>query len=272
MEPLSVSRPVLDCCGTGGDGANTINISTTAAIIAAAAGAPIAKHGNRAVTSKSGSSDVLAALGVNIEASFAQVVRCIDEANIGFLFAPRHHSAMRHVAKTRAELGFRTMFNLLGPLSNPASASRQLIGVYAASLMERMGRAAWTLGAERVLVVHGSDGLDELTITGPSEALLFEDADPEGMTIHPDRVGLTLAPASAIKGGDADENAAIIGRIFDGEPGAPRDVCILNAGAIIWLAGIERTLDNGVQRAAEAIDRGDAKSTLDKLITISNGS
>jgi anthranilate phosphoribosyltransferase len=267
---LDAGDDLVDCCGTGGDGASTLNISTTAALIAAACGVRVAKHGNRAVSSRSGSSDVLEALGVNIQATPQQVKRCIDGIGVGFLFAPTYHSAMRHVAQTRAELGFRTIFNLLGPLSNPAGARRQMIGVYSADVMERMGYAALQLGVERALIVHGRDGLDELTITGPSDALLYEGAEPETLVVHPDRLGLQLAPASAIAGGDAQTNASITRAVLDGEKGAPRDVCALNAGAIIWLDGKARTLEEGVGMAQDALDSGAARTILQRLVEISH--
>lgn len=266
---LKLDMPVLDCCGTGGDGAHTFNISTAAAIIAAGGGARIAKHGNRAVSSKSGSSDVLAALGLHLEASADQLRESIGKAGIGFLFAPRHHSAMRHVAPARQALGYRTLFNMLGPLSNPAGARRQLIGVYEPRLLSLMGRAALALGAERVMTVHGDDGLDELSLAGHSTIHIYQGEDERVLRIHPGDVGLKTAPLSSIAGGDAQTNADALRAVLNGAPGPHRDICVLNAGAILWLADLAPDLAGGVRRAADSIDQGHAARALTTMIAIS---
>jgi anthranilate phosphoribosyltransferase len=273
---LTLEHPyeVVDTCGTGGDGQNTFNISTAAALVVAGAGLKVAKHGTRALSSRSGSSDVLAALGVNIQATVEQSRRALDEANVCFLFAPAHHKAMAHVLPVRAELGFRTVFNLLGPLSNPAGAKRQVLGVYTPRLLEPLARVLGALGAERAWTVHGG-GLDEMTVAGPTDVVEWRmDENGGGLrlfTITPEAVGLARHPLEALRGGDPEHNAAALRDLLDGRPGAYRDVVLLNAAAVLLVAEGVETLREGVERAAAAVDEGRARGALDKLIEASNG-
>lgn len=269
---LTVDAPAdaIDTCGTGGDGLGTLNISTAAAIVTAACGVKIAKHGNRAQSSKSGTADVLAALGVKIELTPQQVSRCINEAGLGFLFAQTHHSAMRHVSSIRQQLGFRTIFNLLGPLCNPARVKRQLLGVFAEQWIEPLARVLNTLGTERAWLVHGSDGLDELTVTGPSHVVELDRGQIRRLTIMPGDVGLATHRLDALFGGDATTNAGAIRRLLDGEAGAYRDIVCLNAGAAMVVAEKVATLKDGVALAQRAIDDGLARATLAKLVAASN--
>ncbi len=270
---LKVAAPpnVIDTCGTGGDGASTINISTAAAIVVAASGVPVAKHGNRAASSKSGSSDVLAALGVNLEATPETVSACILGAGIGFMAAPSHHPAVARVGAVRRALGVRTLFNLLGPLTNPAGAKRQLVGVFSAELVEPIARALHILGAESAWVVHGSDGLDEATLTGPTHVAALAGARVERFDIVPEDAGLSRAPIEALRGGSPIENAQSLKRILGGENGPHRDVVVLNAAAALMAAGEVASLVDGAQRAKNAIDSGAAANALARLAAISNG-
>ncbi|MBI4827810.1 MAG: anthranilate phosphoribosyltransferase [Nitrospinae bacterium] len=258
--------PVVDTCGTGGDGLNTFNISTTAAFIASGAGLTVAKHGNRSVSSACGSADVLRALGVNIEAEVAQVERCLKEARIGFLFAPIMHSAMKHAIGPRREIGARTVFNILGPLTNPAGAPAQVIGVFDGALAEPLALTLARLGARHVLVVHGADGLDEITVTGPTRAVSMRDGRLEMFEINPGDFGFPLHPLEAIRGGTPEDNARILRAVLDGQKGAPRDVALLNAGAAIWVGGVAATLAEGVTKAAASVDSGAARARLEKLL------
>lgn len=269
---LTVDAPAdaIDTCGTGGDGLGTLNISTAAALVTAACGVKIAKHGNRAQSSKSGSADVLAALGVKIDLTPRQVSRCIDEAGLGFLFAPAHHSAMKHVGPVRQQLGFRTVFNLLGPLCNPARVKRQLVGVFADKWIEPLARVLQTLGTERAWVVHGSDGLDELTVTGPSRVAELSHGEVKVFTVTPGDAGLATHKLDALFGGDAATNAAAIERLLNGEAGAYRDIVCLNAAGSLIVAGKVSSLREGVQMAQNAIDEGRARATLAKLVAASN--
>ncbi len=260
---------VIDTCGTGGDGAHTYNISTAAALVAAGGGLKVAKHGNRALSSRSGSSDVLAALGVNLDASPAQSRRALEKAGVCFLFAPAHHGAMRHVAPVRAELGFRTVFNLLGPLANPAGAQRQVLGVYDLRLVEPLARVLGALGSERAWVVHGS-GIDELTTTGPSEIAEWRDGRVSLFRITPEAVGLPRVDSQALRGGEPADNARALLALLDGEHGAYRDIVLLNAAAAFLVAEAEETLEAGVVRAAAAIDDGRARAALDTLVALTN--
>ncbi len=269
-QPVDAPPDVIDTCGTGGDGANTYNISTAAALIAAGAGAKVAKHGNRAVSSKSGSSQVLAALGVNIEAGAEVAARCIREAGVGFLYAPSHHAAMRHVASARRSLGMRSVFNLLGPLSNPAGATRQLVGVYDAALAEPMAKALNRLGATRAWVVHGEDGLDELTTTAPTHVVSLKDGALTRFTITPETTGLPVARLADLAGGGPERNAAAILSLLEGAEGPFRDIAVLNAGAALVVAGHAAELREGVALAAAAIDSGRARTTLSALVAVSN--
>ena len=260
---------VFDTCGTGGDRANTFNISSCAALVVAAAGVRVAKHGNRSASSKAGGADVYEALGVRIGASPAVVERCLSEAGIGFFFAPTFHPSMRHAGPVRRELGVRTAFNLLGPLTNPAGASRQLVGVPRPEFTELMARALMLLGTERAWVVHGADGIDELTTTGYTKISECRGGAVNTFYLHPADVGLPKSPAGSLQGGDAHENARIIDAILGGTRGPTRDVVLLNAGASLFIAGAAASVDEGILKASRAIDRGDAKRTLEKLVSIS---
>jgi anthranilate phosphoribosyltransferase len=260
---------VFDTCGTGGDRSGTFNISSCAALVTAACGVKVAKHGNRSVSSLSGSADVFEALGVRVTASPAVVERCLAEAGIGFFFAPTFHPAMRHAQPTRRDLGVRTAFNLLGPLTNPAGATRQLVGVPRPELTELMARSLMLLGSERAWVVHGADGIDEFSSAGYTKVSEARNGSVNTFYLHPGDVGLPKANPAGLKGGDAHENARIIERILAGERGAPRDVVLLNAGAALLIAGEVASVDEGLVRASRAIDRGDARRTLDTLIAVS---
>ena len=260
---------IVDTCGTGGDHSGTFNISTTAAFVAAGAGLCVAKHGNRSVTSQSGSADVLSALGVNIEASPETVGRCLDDVGIGFLFAISLHGAMKYAIGPRREIGTRTIFNALGPLSNPAGATRQVVGVYSAALTETLAGVLGTLGSERAFVVHGSDGLDEMTLTGPTRVSELKNGSVSTYRVSPGDFGLAQAPADALKGGDADYNAEITRSILNGEEGPRRDIVLLNAAAAIVAGDKARDLNEGVQVAAEVIDSGKALEKLEGLVAAS---
>src|SRR3954447_15603484 len=260
---------VFDTCGTGGDRSNTFNISSCAALVVAAAGVRVAKHGNRSASSKAGGADVYEALGVRITASPAVVERCLADAGIGFFFAPTFHPSMRHAGPVRRELGVRTAFNLLGPLTNPAGASRQLVGVPRPEFTELMARALLLLGTRRAWVVHGADGIDELTTTGYTKISHCRTGAVNTFYLPPADVGLPKAAAGSLQGGDARENARIIERVLAGERGAARDVVLLNAGASLFIAGAVKSVDEGILKASRAIDRGDAKRTLEKLVSIS---
>jgi len=268
----SIEAPVgaIDTCGTGGDSSGTYNISTAAAFVAAACGVPVAKHGNRALSSKSGSADVLAALGVKIDADSAVVKQALWEIGIGFLMAPRHHSAMRHVAGPRVELGTRTIFNLLGPLANPAGTKRQVMGVFSLHWLEPLAEVLGRLGAERAWVVHGSDGLDELTTTGVSHVAEWKNGKIHCFDVTPEDVGLPRADAADLKGGDADYNAAAMLRLLSGETGAYRDIVLLNAAAALVVADKAADLRQGVILAAAAIDDGRAQTLLERLVHMTN--
>ncbi len=256
---------IVDTCGTGGDHSGTFNISTTAAFVAAGAGLCVAKHGNRAATSQSGSADVLGALGVNIEASPETVSRCLDDVGIGFLFAISLHGAMKYAIGPRREIGARTIFNALGPLSNPAGAKRQVVGVYSAALTETLAGVLATLGSEHAFVVHGSDGLDEMTLTGPTRVSELKAGSVSTYEVSPGDFGLAQATADALKGGDADYNAEITRSILNGEEGPRRDIVLLNAAAAIVAGDKARDLNEGVQVAAEVIDSGKALEKLEGL-------
>ena len=262
-------RPLLDTCGTGGDTVKTFNISTAAAFVAAAAGAAVAKHGNRSVTSKCGSADVLESLGVRLDLSPKAVGRCIDTVGIGFLFARNHHPAMKHAAGPRAELGVRTVFNALGPLTNPANATRQVIGVYDASLCAPLAEVLGNLGSEHVLVVHGRAGLDEIATFGETLVAEYQSGAVTTYTLAPEALGLASAtPADVAPGQDAAENALLLRGVLSGEDrGARRDIVLANAAAALFVSGIVETLQQGVKKAAETIDSGGALVTLNALIS-----
>jgi anthranilate phosphoribosyltransferase len=264
--------PVFDTCGTGGDGAHTFNVSTVAALVLAACGVRVAKHGNRSASSRCGSADLFEEMGVNVAAPAAVVERCLDEAGIAFFFAQVFHPSMRHAAPTRKELGVRTAFNLLGPLTNPAGASRQLVGVPRPELTELVARSLALLGAERAWVVHGADGLDEISTSGYTKVSECRDGAVNTFYLHPADVGLSKSPAAALRGGDARENAAIARAVLAGERGAPRDIVLLNAAASLLIAGKASTIPEGLVMAAEAIDSGRAAAVLDKLVALSKES
>jgi anthranilate phosphoribosyltransferase len=260
---------VIDVCGTGGDGAHTLNISTAVAMVAAGGGLKVAKHGTRAVSSKSGSSDVLAALGVNIAATTAQQLRALDEAGVCFMFAPAHHGAMRHVAPVREDLGFRTIFNMLGPLSNPAGAKRQVLGVFDSRWVDPLARVLGVLGATRAWVVHG-DGLDEITTTGATQVAEWREGMVRLFNITPEAVGLPRAAKADLIGGDPAHNAAALTRLLAGETGPYRDIVLLNAAAAFLVAERAETLREGVDLGRQVIDSGAAREALARLVAISN--
>lgn len=270
---LRVNAPdgAMDTCGTGGDAKGSHNISTAAAFVVAGAGVTVAKHGNRALSSKSGSADVLTALGVNLDAPVEVVERAIAEVGIGFMMAPRHHSAMRHVAAPRQELGTRTIFNLLGPMSNPAGVRHQMVGVFAKEWLEPMAQALGTLGAERAWVVAGSDGMDEITLTGSTDVAEWHDGQVRSFTLNPEEFGLQLCVEADLKGGDAAFNAEAIRALFGGDKGALRDIVCLNAAACLVVAGRAADIANGLTMAAHAIDSGAALTALDGLVSMTRG-
>jgi anthranilate phosphoribosyltransferase len=270
MLPVEAPPEAVDIVGTGGDGHNTFNVSTAAAIVAAGAGVPVAKHGNRSVSSLSGASDVLTALGVKIDASPIVIGREIAEAGVGFMWAPMHHPAMKHWAPARAELGIRTIFNLLGPLANPAGVKRQVVGVFNAAWTEPIAEALHNLGSEHAWVVHGSDGLDEITTTGPTRVTELKQGNIHTFEVRPSDAGLPPATLEDLKGGDATVNAAAIRQLLVGEQGPFRDIVLLNAGAALIVGGKAANLREGAERAARAIDDGSATRALDKLVAVSN--
>ncbi len=262
--------PVFDTCGTGGDRSGTFNISTASAIVLAACGLRIAKHGNRSVSSQCGSADVLEALGVNIQAAPETVERCLAEVGVAFLFAPTFHPATKHAGQARKDLGVRTAFNLLGPLTNPARPARQIVGVPRPELTELLARSLLLLGSERAWVVHGADGLDELSTTGYTKVSECRGESVQTFYVHPADFGLAKASAESLKGGDAATNAAIVRSVLSGAPGSPRDVVLLNAGAALFIAGASDTVKAGIATAAGAIDSGAAGDILTRLIAVSN--
>jgi len=265
IQPRAVG--LLDTCGTGGDGASTFNISTTVALVVAAAGVPVAKHGNRAISSRSGSADVLEALGVRLDIAPDAVANCIDEAGIGFLFAPAHHPAMKHAAGPRRELGIRSIFNLLGPLANPAQADYQILGVYSKNKLTLVAGALQQLGAKRALVLHGRDGLDEITTTGLTDAIWVEQDSPlREFEIDSEAFGIPYAKMAELAGGDAETNAAIIRNILGGKKGPQRDIVLLNSAAALWVAGKVDGIAAGLRIAAETIDSGKASQALASLV------
>jgi anthranilate phosphoribosyltransferase len=265
----SVEAPpdVVDTCGTGGDAKGTINVSTAAAFVARGAGVVIAKHGNRAATSRAGSADVLEALGAEIELSPEQVSRCIEEAGIGFMFARTHHPAMRFVAPVRAELPFRTIFNLLGPLTNPAGSRRQLVGVFGAAFVRPVAEALRDLGAERALVVHGKDGMDEITTSAPTVVAEVSDGGLREYEVSPEDFGLDRHTPDGLLGGDAHLNARILRDVLSGrETGAARDVILLNAGAAVFVSGKAETIEGGVRQAEASVESGAAERALEDFV------
>lgn len=263
---VTLARRAIDVVGTGGDGAKSFNISTVSAIVCAAAGVPVAKHGNRAASSACGSADVLEALGVRIDLGPKGVARCVEEVGIGFMFAPRYHPAMKHAAPVRRELGIRTVFNVLGPLANPAGVRRLLVGVATRGLGERLAMVLGTLGAEHALVVHAEEGLDEISPSGATHLWEVHDGAVTDRVFHPEEAGLRLAPREDIRGGDAARNREIAERVLAGEDGGARLAVLLNAGAALYVAGAASDVREGVERAAEAIDSGRARETLARFV------
>ena len=262
---VSIDAPpgAIDTCGTGGDASGSFNISTASALVVAGCGVPVAKHGNRALSSKSGSADVLTALGVNIDADLAIVRRCLWEIGIGFLMAPRHHSATRHVAPTRVELGTRTIFNLLGPLSNPAMASRQLVGVFEPEWVKPMAEVLGRLGSERAWVVHGA-GLDELTTAGKTTVAALENGKVETFDVVPEDFGLKQARIEDLSGGEPQHNASLMRDLLDGRGGPLRDIVLLNSGAALVISGRAASVESGIQLAAQSLDSGSARGVLEE--------
>ncbi|MGM4892238.1 anthranilate phosphoribosyltransferase [Tardiphaga sp. 839_C3_N1_4] len=269
---LRVDAPAgaVDVVGTGGDGSGSVNVSTCASFIVAGCGVPVAKHGNRALSSRSGAADVLAALGVKIDLTPDDVSRCLKETGIGFMFAPAHHPAMKNVGPTRVELATRTIFNLLGPLSNPAGVTRQMVGVFSRQWVLPLAQVLKNLGSESAWVVHGSDGLDEITITGPTFVAALENGNIRSFEISPEDAGLPRTGPDSLKGGDAQENAASLQSVLDGKPSAFRDVALLNAAAALIVAGKVKDLKEGVALGQKSLDSGAALEKLKRLVTVSN--
>ena len=269
MLPVTAPADAIDIVGTGGDASGTYNVSTCAAFIVSGAGVPVAKHGNRALSSRSGAADTLAALGINIEIGPERIGACIREAGLGFMFAPSHHSAMRHVGPSRVELGTRTIFNLLGPLSNPAGVKRQLVGVFAPEWVEPLAHVLKDLGAEAVWVVHG-EGLDEMTTTGPTRIAELRNGTVRMFEVEPSQAGLATTTPDMLKGGEAAQNAKALKAVLDGAPGAYRDIAILNAAGALVIADKAADIAEGARMAAQSIDSGAARARLDDLIRVSN--
>ena len=265
---VPAGRPVLDTCGTGGDGACTFNISTAVALVAAGAGALVAKHGNRSVSSKCGSADVLAAAGVNVEAGADAAERCLAELGVGFLFAPGLHAGLSQVAGVRKEIGIRSIFNVLGPLANPAGATRQLLGVYSAHLVPVVAHTLQQLGSDRALVVHGEDGLDEVSPTGPTRAAFVDGEEVRELTLRPEDAGLKPVSMASLRGDDAEFNARLLMGVLEGKPGPIRDAVLLNSAAALWVAGLARDLREGVAVAVSSLDDGKALEKLQGLIRL----
>ncbi len=266
---VEVEGALVDTCGTGGDAQGTFNVSTAAAFVAAGAGARVAKHGNRAMSSACGSADVLEALGAKIDLPPEGVARCIREAGFGFMFAQAFHPAMKHVAGPRREIGVRTVFNILGPLTNPAGAQAQVLGVARPELAPKMAAALQRLGSRRALVVHGHEGLDEISLSGPSTIHEVQGGESRQYTVSPEEVGLTSAPVAAIRGGSAEENAAALRAVLDGQPGPLREIVLLNAAAALVAAEVAADLRDGVRLAGAAIDSGAARKRLEQFIELS---
>jgi anthranilate phosphoribosyltransferase len=269
---LRVSAPAdaIDVVGTGGDGSGSVNVSTCASFIVAGVGVPVAKHGNRALSSRSGAADVLSALGVKIDLKPEQVGRCVSETGIGFMFAPAHHPAMKNVGPTRVELATRTIFNLLGPLSNPAGVTRQMVGVFSRQWVQPLAQVLKNLGTKSAWVVHGSDGLDEITLTGSSFVAALENGDIRTFEVTPEEAGLARVGTDALKGGDAEANAIALHSVLDGMPSPYRDVALLNAAAALVVAGRAKTLKEGVALGLKSLDTGAAAAKLKRLIAVSN--
>lgn len=270
MVRVQAPADAVDLVGTGGDASGTYNISTCASFVVAGMGIPVAKHGNRALSSKSGAADTLMALGVNLDLTPEQISTCIDKAGLGFMFAPAHHSAMKHVGPARVELGTRTIFNLLGPLSNPASVKRQMVGVFDEKWLEPLAHTLSRLGSSRAWIVHGSDGLDEITTTGPSQCAMLDNGTVSQCVIEPEKLGLDLADPEELVGGDAAYNADALKRVLDGELSPHRDIVLLNSAATAVVAGRADTLSEGLEMARSSIDEGKARDAMQALVTLSN--
>lgn len=271
MVPVTAPENAIDIVGTGGDGLGSLNISTTTALVVAASGVPVAKHGNKALSSRSGASQVLEALGVKLDLTPAEISRTIEKAGIGFMFAPSHHPAMRHVGPTRAEMGVRTLFNLLGPQSNPAGVRRYLLGVYAEEWAEPVAAALLANRAIKAWVVHSSEGLDELSTSGPNFVAQIADGDLRSFVLNPEDVGLARTDPKDLLGGEPAENAAALRALLDGAPGAYRDTVLLNAGAALFVADKVANVADGIAMARDSIDTGKARDTLARLVSVSNG-
>jgi anthranilate phosphoribosyltransferase len=270
-EEINLDREtILDTCGTGGSGTKSFNISTTVAFVVSACGIKVAKHGNRSISSACGSADVLEALGVNLNVTPQQVESCINEVGVGFLFAPALHGAMKHAIGPRREIGIRTIFNILGPLTNPAGADRQVLGVYDEKLVEVLAKVLVKLGCQRGFVVHGQDGMDEITLTGPTRVAEINEGQVTLSTIEPEDFGLRRCLLSDLQGGDAEENAAIVRDVLAGAEGPKRDVVLLNAAYAMVAAGIAENVDAGLQKARNMIDEGLAKAKLEGLVNLTN--
>lgn len=270
MLPVTAPADAIDIVGTGGDNSGSYNVSTLAAIITAACGVPVAKHGNRAASSHSGAADVLTALGVKVGIEPAGITLCIAQAGVGFMFAPAHHASMRHVAPVRTELGTRTIFNLIGPLSNPASVKRQLIGAFSESWLQPMVEVLQSLGSDRVWAAHGADGMDEISTSGPTRIVALDQGKISQFTIQPAELGLKTASVSDLRGGDPTHNAAALTAVLDGEKTPYRDIAALNAAAALVVAGKASTLADGLAQATAAVDSGKGKAVLAALISASN--
>jgi anthranilate phosphoribosyltransferase len=270
MTKVAAPPNAVDVVGTGGDASGSYNISTCAAFIVAGAGVPVAKHGNRALSSKSGAADVLSALGIKIDLRPDEITRCIYEAGIGFMFAPSHHPAMKNVGATRVELGTRTIFNLLGPLSNPANVKRQLVGVFSRQWIEPLARVLQNLGSESAWVVHGSDGLDEITTSGPTAVAALENGKIRTFEISPADIGIEPAKPEALRGADAEHNATALLEVLADKPSAYRDVAVMNAAATLIVAGAAKDLKEGVELARKSLSTGAARARLDRLVAVSN--
>ncbi len=271
MVPVTAPDGAIDIVGTGGDGGGSLNISTTTALVVAAAGVPVAKHGNKALSSRSGASQVLEALGVKLDLTPDEIGSTIAQAGIGFMFAPSHHPAMRHVGPARGEMGVRTLFNLLGPQSNPAGVRRYLLGVYSQQWVEPVAAALLANRATKAWVVHSSEGLDELSTSGPNFVAQIANGDLRSFELHPEQVGLSVTDPKDLLGGEPSDNAAAMMALFDGAPGAYRDTVLLNAGAALLVADKVTSIEDGIAMARAAIDSGAAKNTLARLVAVSNG-
>jgi len=271
VTPVKVgAEHLIDVVGTGGDGSGTFNISTTSAFVVAAAGGQVAKHGNRSVSSKSGAADLLEAAGVNLELTPEQVSQCIEQVGVGFMFAPKHHSAMKHAIGPRKEMGVRTIFNVLGPLTNPAGATHQLLGVYSDQLVEPLAQVMKQLGSKHVLVVHSLDGMDEISIGAPTLVAELKDGEIESYMIQPENYGLHRENLADLQVDDVQESLTLVKKVLSGEHCAARDIVLLNAGAAIYAADLVDSLEAGVKRATEVIDNGEAAAKLDALASLSN--